>query len=75
MHGRRSSDELSPGFRPADTEQPPLSLRYFNAFGPYQASGPVRKIIPSFAQWAMRGLPIEIFGSGEQVVDSGSASK
>jgi UDP-glucose 4-epimerase len=45
------------------------SLRYFNAFGPHQASGPVRKIIPSFAQRAMRGLPIEVFGSGEQVVD------
>jgi UDP-glucose 4-epimerase len=45
------------------------SLRYFNAYGPYQASGPVRKIIPSFAQRAMRGLPIEVFGNGEQVVD------
>jgi UDP-glucose 4-epimerase len=45
------------------------SLRYFNAYGPYQASGPVRKIIPCFAQRAMRGLPIEIFGDGEQVVD------
>ena len=45
------------------------SLRYFNAFGPHQPSGPVRKIIPSFAQRAIRGLPIEIFGTGEQVVD------
>jgi UDP-glucose 4-epimerase len=45
------------------------SLRYFNAFGPYQACGPVRKIIPSFAQRAIRGFPIEVFGSGEQVVD------
>ncbi len=45
------------------------SLRYFNAYGPQQATGPVRKIIPEFATRAMRGLPIEIFGNGEQVID------
>ena len=45
------------------------SLRYYNAYGPYQACGPVRKIIPSFAQQALRGLAIEIFGNGTQVVD------
>jgi UDP-glucose 4-epimerase len=45
------------------------SLRYFNAYGPHQATGPVRKIIPTFAMQASRGLPIEIFGDGEQVVD------
>jgi UDP-glucose 4-epimerase len=45
------------------------SLRYFNAYGPSQHVGPPRKIIPSFAQRAMRGLPIEVFGSGEQVID------
>lgn len=45
------------------------SLRYFNAYGPNQATGPVRKIIPVFACLASRGLPLEIFGDGEQVVD------
>jgi nucleoside-diphosphate-sugar epimerase len=45
------------------------SLRYFNAYGPDQATGPVRKIIPTFALRAMRGLPIEIYGSGNQVID------
>ncbi|RKT13684.1 UDP-glucose 4-epimerase [Paraburkholderia sp. RAU2J] len=45
------------------------SLRYFNAYGPGQATGPVRKIIPSFAERASKGMPIEIFGSGEQIVD------
>jgi len=45
------------------------SLRYFNAYGPYQATGPVRKIIPSFALQAMRHEPIEVYGSGEQIVD------
>jgi UDP-glucose 4-epimerase len=52
-----------------NTDTTICSLRYFNVFGPNQASGPVRKIIPSFAQRAMRGLPIEVFGNGEQVVD------
>jgi UDP-glucose 4-epimerase len=45
------------------------SLRYFNAYGPRQPVGLPRKMIPSFAQRAMNGLPIEVFGSGEQVLD------
>lgn len=45
------------------------TLRYFNAYGPGQATGPVRKIIPSFAERASKGMPIEIYGSGEQIVD------
>src|ERR1700761_8777037 len=45
------------------------SLPYFNAYGPGQKTAPVRKIVPSFAERAMLGLPIEIFGSGNQVID------
>ena len=45
------------------------SLRYFNGFGPGQSLQPIRKIIPAFAVQAMRGLPIEVFGDGEQIVD------
>lgn len=45
------------------------SLRYFNVYGPGQAILPIRKIIPSFAVQAMRGLPIEVFGDGQQTVD------
>jgi len=44
-------------------------LRYFNAYGPHQATGPVRKIIPAFAGRAMNHLPIEVYGDGEQIVD------
>lgn len=44
-------------------------LRYFNAYGPRQALYPVRKIIPAFAAEAMCGLPLTVFGSGEQTVD------
>lgn len=45
------------------------SLRYFNAYGPRQHLFPIRKIIPYFALRAMQGLPIEIFGNGNQTVD------
>ncbi len=45
------------------------SLRYFNGYGAGQALLPIRKIVPAFAVQAIRGLPIEIFGDGEQIVD------
>lgn len=45
------------------------SLRYFNAYGPWQATGPIRKIIPTFAQQALRGEPLTIYGDGQQTVD------
>lgn len=44
-------------------------LRLFNAYGPGQATGPVRKIIPSFAMEALRGQPLTVYGDGEQTVD------
>jgi nucleoside-diphosphate-sugar epimerase len=44
-------------------------LRYYNAYGPHQALGPVRKMIPTFAACALRGTPIPVFGDGRQTVD------
>jgi nucleoside-diphosphate-sugar epimerase len=44
-------------------------LRYFNIYGPGQKIYPVRKILPTFAIQAMRGLPIQIYGDGTQTVD------
>jgi len=46
-----------------------VSLRYFNAYGPRQHLYPIRKIVPIFAAQALRGLPIQVYGSGEQTVD------
>ena len=46
-----------------------LTLRYFNAYGPGQPKGPVRKIIPTFASQAARGEPLTVYGNGEQTVD------
>ena len=45
------------------------SLRYFNAYGPWQALGPVRKIVPMFTARALNRLPLVIYGDGEQTVD------
>lgn len=57
------------------TEQPVAVVRAFHAYGPGQKTCPphgkakVRKIIPSFVCRALTGLPIEINGSGLQLVD------
>ncbi|MFI5042392.1 MAG: NAD-dependent epimerase/dehydratase family protein [Acidimicrobiales bacterium] len=51
------------------------TVRAYDAYGPRQVPpapfGPsrVRKIIPSFACRALSGLPIEVYGDGEQVID------
>jgi len=44
-------------------------LRYFNMFGPKQKLYPVRKLIPTLAAQAIRKLPLQVFGDGEQTVD------
>jgi UDP-glucose 4-epimerase len=50
-------------------------VRALNAYGPRQMAaapyGPskVRKIMPSFICRALSGLPIEIYGDGEQIMD------
>ena len=52
-----------------------VSVRALNAYGPRQVPsqpyGPsrVRKIMPSFICRALSGLPIEIYGDGDQVMD------
>jgi UDP-glucose 4-epimerase len=45
------------------------SLRLFNAYGEGQSLVPVRKIVPTFAAQAHLGLPIQVWGDGEQTVD------
>jgi UDP-glucose 4-epimerase len=50
-------------------------VRAVNAYGPLQAAAPpfaaatVRKITPSFVCRALSGMPIEVYGNGEQVSD------
>ena len=51
------------------------SVRALNAYGPRQVPVPpwgpsrVRKIMPSFICRALAGLPIEVYGEGDQVMD------
>ncbi|WP_268798195.1 NAD-dependent epimerase/dehydratase family protein [Pseudomonas huanghezhanensis] len=48
----------------------PVSFRFFNIFGPRQdPSSPYSGVISIFAERAERGLPINIFGDGEQTRD------
>ncbi len=44
-------------------------VRGLNAYGEYQKHKPVRKITPNFVVRALNGIPIEIFGDGNQVMD------
>lgn len=50
---------------------PVSHVRAFNAYGPGQAHGEnhPQKILPTFATRAWQGLPIPIWGHGEQTVD------
>ena len=50
---------------------PVSRVRAFNAYGPGQKHGPghPQKIVPTFAARAWAGLPIPIWGDGEQTVD------
>jgi UDP-glucose 4-epimerase len=57
------------------TGQPVTVVRAYHVYGPGQKPpaphGPstVRKIVPSFACRALTGMPIEVWGSGRQVID------
>ena len=44
-------------------------VRGLNAYGPRQKTGPVRKIMPTFINQALRGEPIQVYGDGSQVMD------
>ena len=46
-----------------------VSLRYFNVYGPRQASGHYSGVISIFARNILRGLPLTIFGDGSQTRD------
>jgi UDP-glucose 4-epimerase len=50
-------------------------VRAYHVYGPGQkpppphGSSPVRKIVPSFACRALTGMPLEVYGSGQQQID------
>lgn len=46
-----------------------VALRYFNVYGPRQASGHYSGVIPTFGEQARNGEPITVEGDGEQTRD------
>ncbi|MFB3905239.1 MAG: NAD-dependent epimerase/dehydratase family protein [Acidobacteriota bacterium] len=43
--------------------------RFFNSYGPGEVPGQYRNVIPNFFYWAMKGLPLNITGTGEETRD------
>ena len=46
-----------------------VKTRFFNSFGPGEAPGHYRNVIPNFIAWAMQGQPLPITGTGEETRD------
>jgi len=44
-------------------------VRAYNAYGERQKHKPIRKLLPNCIAAALKGRPIEVFGSGEQKID------
>ncbi|MBO0324293.1 NAD-dependent epimerase/dehydratase family protein [Muricauda sp. CAU 1633] len=44
-------------------------LKFWNVYGPYQKTHPIRKAIPLFIIQALENRPIEIFGDGSQEIE------
>ena len=50
-------------------ELPIVNCRFFNSYGPGEAPGQYRNVIPNFIYWAMQGRSLPITGSGEETRD------
>ena len=48
---------------------PIVNCRFFNYYGPGEAPGQYRNVIPNFIYWAMKGIPLPITGTGEETRD------
>jgi UDP-glucose 4-epimerase len=48
---------------------PIVNCRFFNSYGPGEAPGQYRNVIPNFIYWAMQGRALPITGSGEETRD------
>jgi len=50
-------------------ELPIVNCRFFNSYGPGEAPGQYRNVIPNFIYWAMQGRSLPITGTGEETRD------
>jgi nucleoside-diphosphate-sugar epimerase len=48
---------------------PIVNCRFFNSYGPGEAPGQYRNVIPNFIYWAMEGRSLPITGTGEETRD------
>lgn len=64
-----AAEQFAELFNAASPHTSIVRVRWFNAYGPGQHIRPVRKIVPTFALCARFGLPLPIWGSGENTVD------
>ena len=46
-----------------------VNCRFFNSYGPGEAPGQYRNVIPNFIYWAMNGYSLPITGTGEEARD------
>lgn len=46
-----------------------VNCRFFNSFGPGEAPGQYRNVIPNFIYWAMQGVALPITGDGSETRD------
>lgn len=46
-----------------------VNCRFFNSYGPGEAPGQYRNVIPNFIFWAMNGVSLPITGTGEETRD------
>ncbi len=46
-----------------------VKARFFNSYGPGEAPGQYRNVIPNFIYWALKGLALPITGTGEETRD------
>lgn len=50
-------------------ELPIVNCRFFNSYGPGEAPGQYRNVIPNFLYWALQGRSLPITGTGEETRD------
>ena len=48
---------------------PTVNCRFFNSFGPGEAPGQYRNVIPNFVYWSMQGKSLPITGDGSETRD------
>jgi len=61
--------ELYANFFHHHYDLPVVKTRFFNSYGPGEAPGQYRNVIPNFIYWALLGLPLPFTGAGGETRD------